>query len=137
MTYVNDGATTAADDFRVGRLASHLDGFETLLRDQGYAQTTIRQKLDLLADFCAWVERHDVPPDVHGEKLTSRFLREYRRRGAKRGDAWTIRQFDRIFARRRLHIGVAAAKLTRAQRVSWSGHSGIFYARSVVFRLRH
>jgi site-specific recombinase XerD len=93
MTYVNDSATTAAGDFRVGRLSGHLDGFETLLRGQGYARATLRQKRDLLADFCAWVERHDVPPDVLGEKLTRRFLREHRHRGAWRGDSWTVQQF--------------------------------------------
>jgi len=93
MTYVNYSATTAAGDFRVGRLSGHLDGFETLLRGQGYARATLRQKRDLLADFCAWVERHDVPPDVLGEKLTRRFLREHRHRGAWRGDSWTVQQF--------------------------------------------
>ena len=93
MTYVNDSATTAAGDFRVGRLSGYLDGFETLLRGQGYARATLRQKRDLLADFCAWVERHDVPPDALEEKLTRRFLREHRHRGAWRGDSRTVQQF--------------------------------------------
>lgn len=93
MTYLNDGATTAADDFRVGGLAGHLDCFETLLGGQGYVPATVRQKISLLADFSTWVERHDIPPNVLGEEHTSQFLTEHRRRGAWRGDAWTIRQF--------------------------------------------
>lgn len=92
MTDLNDGATTRAKDLRVGRLASHLDGFETLLGGQGYVPATVRQKIDLLAGFSAWVEKHDVPLGVLGEEHAGRFLTEYRRR-ARRGDAWSIRQF--------------------------------------------
>lgn len=44
-----------------GRLASHLDGFEALLDGQGYAKTTVQQKIKLLAGFSAWVKRQDVP----------------------------------------------------------------------------
>ena len=88
MTYRNDGATAAADHLRIGRLAGHLDGFEVLLGDQGYVPATVRQKIGLVTDFSAWVERHDIPPEVLRDEHTSRFLTEYRRRGA-----WTVRQF--------------------------------------------
>lgn len=50
-----------AKDRWIGRLDSHLDGFEALLDGQGYAKTTVRQKIKLLAGFSAWVERRDVP----------------------------------------------------------------------------
>src|SRR5271166_4260242 len=92
MTDLNDGAATRAKDLRVGRLASHLDGFETLLGGQGYVPATVRQKIDLLAGFSAWVEKHNVPLGLLGDEHAGRFLTDYRRR-ARRGDAWSIQQF--------------------------------------------
>lgn len=93
MSYLTDGATTAADGFHLDRLANYLRSFEMSLHSQGYVPSTVRQKIHLLADFSAWVERHDIPPHGLGEENASRFLMEYCCRGAGRGDAWTIRQF--------------------------------------------
>jgi integrase/recombinase XerD len=93
MSYPNDGTATTVDDLRTARLASHLCGFETVLCTQGYAPTSVRWKMKLLADFSLWMERHDVLPDALRDGHANRFIRKYRRRGARRGDAWTIRQF--------------------------------------------
>jgi site-specific recombinase XerD len=90
MTDLNDAALPSVTPSGVGRLAAHLDGFAALLRDQGYAPGTIRQKYDLLADFGLWVEEHDVP--LGGlERHSGQFLAERRSR-VRRGDAWSIRQ---------------------------------------------
>ncbi len=55
-----------AKDRWIGQLDSHLDGFEARLDDQGYAKTTVRQKIKLLAGFSAWVERQNVPLGLRG-----------------------------------------------------------------------
>jgi integrase/recombinase XerD len=78
----------------IGRLGSSLEGFETLLGGQGYAQATVRQKMKLLAAFSAWMAGQDVPSSVLGEAHAHRFLTGYRR-CPRRGDAWTIRQWIR------------------------------------------
>lgn len=83
-----------AKDRWIGRLASHLDDFEALLDGQGYAKTTVQQKIKLLAGFSAWVERQDVPLSLLGEEDADRFLTELGLR-PRRGDAWTIRQLLR------------------------------------------
>ncbi len=93
MSYLNNSTAATADDFRTGRLASHLCGFETVLGTQGYALASIRRKIDLLVNFCFWVERYCVPLDVLRDVHVSRFIRKHRRHGAWRGDTWTIRQF--------------------------------------------
>ena len=90
MADVN-GATVPANNIFVGRVATHLDGFATLLGGQGYAPATIRQKNGLLADFDAWLVARDVPLDFLGRDHAGRFLAE-RRCPARRGDAWTIWQ---------------------------------------------
>jgi site-specific recombinase XerD len=91
MTELNDSTTVPANNLCTGLSATHLDGFATLLDGQGYAPATVRQKIDLLADFGAWLGEHDAPLDVLGEAHAGQFLTEYHRR-TRRGDAWTIRQ---------------------------------------------
>jgi site-specific recombinase XerD len=91
MPDLNTGTTVPANDPCGDRLATHLDGFATLLGGQGYAPATIRHKQDLLRDFSAWLAEHDVPLEVLAEAHAVQFLTEYHRR-ARRGDAWTIRQ---------------------------------------------
>ena len=91
MTDLNDGTTVPANNRCVGRLATHLDGFATLLGGQGYAPATVRQKIDLLADFSVWLAEQDVPLDIFGRDHAGQFLAERRCR-VRRGDAWTIWQ---------------------------------------------
>jgi integrase/recombinase XerD len=93
MGYLNDGAVLPNDHSGGGRLASNLVAFEEVLNGQGYVPATVRQKIDLVAAFCAWVEERGLPIEVLGKDHGSRFLTEYRRGGARRGDVWTIRQF--------------------------------------------
>lgn len=94
MIELNDSTTVPANNLCTGLLATHLDGFATLLDGQSYAPATVRQKNDLLADFGAWLAEHDVPLEVLGEAHAGQFLTEYHRR-TRRGDAWTIRQLIR------------------------------------------
>ncbi len=91
MADVNDGTTVPANNICVGRVATHLDGFATLLGGRGYAPATIRQKNGLLADFDAWLVARDVPLDFLGRDHAGQFLAE-RRCPVRRGDAWTIWQ---------------------------------------------
>ena len=93
MGYPNDDGALPTDHSGGGRLASDLVAFEEVLNGQGYVPATVRQKIDLVAAFCAWVEECGLPIEVLGKDRGSRFLTEYRRGGARRGDVWTIRQF--------------------------------------------
>ena len=45
MTDLNDGAATRAKDLRVGRLASHLDGFETCSVARGMSRRRFGRRL--------------------------------------------------------------------------------------------
>jgi integrase/recombinase XerD len=60
---------------------------------QGYVPASVRQKVDLATAFVAWIQRHDVSLDMLSDECADRFLRGYRRAGARRGDAWTVLQF--------------------------------------------
>jgi integrase/recombinase XerD len=90
MTDLNDGPTVPANKLCVGRLATHLDGFATVLGGQGYAPATVRVKTDLLADFSVWLAERGIALEALVEAHGDQFLTDYRR--ARRGDAWTIQQ---------------------------------------------
>ena len=107
MTELNDSTTVPANNLCTGRLATHLDGFATLLDGQGYAPATVRQKNDLLADFGAWLAEHDVPLEVLGEAHAGQFLTEYHRR-TRRGERLDHSAVDRISARHRPHSSAGA-----------------------------
>jgi integrase/recombinase XerD len=93
MNDLNLGATAPAWVSSVAVLTGYLNGFESRLVEQGYVAASIRQKVDLAVAFVSWIERRDVSLEMLGDDCADRFLRGYRRAGARRGDAWTIRQF--------------------------------------------
>jgi integrase/recombinase XerD len=74
-------------------LTRYLDGFESRLVGQGYVPASVRQKVDLATAFFAWIQRHDVSLDMISDECADRFLRDYRRARARRGDACTVLQF--------------------------------------------
>ena len=81
-----------AHHLRVGPLASHIDGFEALLTQEGYAQTTVRGKLQLLDELSGWLKRRKLQAADLGEQRLKLYLTGRRRSGPRRGDAATCRQ---------------------------------------------
>ena len=62
MTLTLHGAATAPDGQSfTGPLASHVEAFAAQLLHQGYAQSTVRAKCDLLAELSRWLERRGLP----------------------------------------------------------------------------
>ncbi|NIR31073.1 MAG: tyrosine-type recombinase/integrase [Gammaproteobacteria bacterium] len=93
--------------FSVGPLASHIDGFASLLLSQGYARSTAKEKLRLVADLSRWLHRRRLALAELDEQRVSQFLTNRRRRRlADRRDAVTcrtllgyLRALDRIPSR--------------------------------------
>jgi integrase/recombinase XerD len=93
MNDLNHGATAPAEVSSVAGMTRYLNGFESRLVEQGYVPASVRQKVDLATAFVAWIQRHDVSLDMLSDECADRFLRDYRRAGARRGDAWSVLQF--------------------------------------------
>ena len=76
-----------------GPLASHLDGFATLLASEGYAATTVHVKCTLVAELSRWLKRRKLPLAKLDEQWLQQFHAGRRRRGvAQRGDVATTQQ---------------------------------------------
>jgi site-specific recombinase XerD len=76
-------------------LASHIDGFANLLAREGYARSTLQEKLQLFVDLSRWLERRKLQAADLDEHRLSLFLSYRRRYGARRGDASTGSQMLR------------------------------------------
>jgi len=93
MKINRNGAITALPSWCCGGpLASHLDGFATLLASEGYAATTIHVKCTLVAELNRWLKRRKLPLAELDEQWLQRFHAGRRRRIARRGDAATTQQ---------------------------------------------
>ena len=75
----------------VGPLASHIDGFSTLLAAQGYARATAKEKLRLIVDLSRWLGRRKLSVADLDEQRVNQFLTCRRRRRARGGSAATCR----------------------------------------------
>ena len=75
-------------------LDPHLASFAASLRDGGYSEHTVHEKLRLLLELGRWLSRSDVPVAALEEGLLEAFLTERRRDGrSARSQATTARQF--------------------------------------------
>jgi integrase/recombinase XerD len=93
MNDLDHGAQARAEVSSIAGLTRHLHGFESQLVEKGYVPASVRQKIGLATAFVAWIRRHDVSLDTLSDECAGRFLRGYRRAGARRGDAGTVLQF--------------------------------------------
>lgn len=86
----------AREHIYVGPLASCIDGFSARLASQGYAKSTAKEKLRLVADLSRWLHRGKLPVAALDERRVNQFL-TYRRRDARvrHGDAATCRMLLR------------------------------------------
>jgi len=84
----------AAERWRSGPLAPHLDSFIKVCLDLGYARSSVRDKLWILGVLKKWLDRRGLCVTDLDESLLERF---FKKRGRKprprRGDARTVRQF--------------------------------------------
>jgi integrase/recombinase XerD len=80
-----------------GPLSEHLGAFESLLRDQGYAQESIRRYLLLIADFSVWLKRKKMPIEDVTHEAARRYL-HYRvhHRCRRNGEEYTLRRFVQL-----------------------------------------
>ena len=72
-------------------LVAQLRRFTTSLIERGYADCTVRQKLQLLTNFGQWLGRNNFAVTRLDEQLVEAFLK--RKRRVHRGDLKTLQQF--------------------------------------------
>lgn len=77
-----------------GPTGPHLDSFARSLADLGYAHSTARAQLQLLAEFGGWLQRSDIALDELNEEIVGAFVDDRRSEGRlRRGDAYTVHRF--------------------------------------------
>lgn len=70
----------------------HMPYLEQLLSEQGYAKSTIQEKIQVLVDFEKWLQRRRIEVTALDERLIARFLNHQRSCGHCRGgDPATLR----------------------------------------------
>lgn len=63
----------------LGPLSSYLDKFAVLLSQQGYARSTVRDRIRLVADLSRWLDRRQLDIDDLDERIVGKFLKRRRR----------------------------------------------------------
>ena len=87
----------------------HLASFARSLRDDGYADSTMRAKLWLLADLGQWLERRGLSVTDVDERLVDTFVSERQQEGRlRRGDLETLKHFVDHLRRRDIIPGSKA-----------------------------
>ncbi len=78
---------------QVGPLGNHLDGFAQRLLQAGYADSTVRDKVRLVAKLSQWLERHRLGVETLDEQQITTFRHELHQREhrACHGDGDTLR----------------------------------------------
>ena len=105
--------------FRVGPLASDIDGFAKQLADESFAHTTAKEKLRFVRDLSGWLEAQGLGVEALDDDTADAFLRE---RGHGRRGAGTyrdllsyLREHSRLpLARSREHLAGPTERLERA-----------------------
>ncbi len=77
-----------------GPQGPHHDSFAASLVELGYANSTARAKLQLLAEFGVWLQRNNLAFDELDERIVTAFVDDRRSAGRlRRGDAFTVHRF--------------------------------------------
>jgi site-specific recombinase XerD len=94
-------------------LVIHIDGFAARLGDEGYAQGTVLEKRELVADLNRWLDQRRLSQNVLDEELLREFHAARRRRGhVRRGEAATGLQLLEYLR----DLGCIRARLAEADR---------------------
>lgn len=86
MTHDLGSGPSFGQRLQSGPLAPHVDAFERRLSDLGYASSTRREKLRVVADFGRWLERRGVAIADVDEHIVV----DYHGRSGRRGDSTTL-----------------------------------------------
>ena len=97
-----------------GPLARDIDGFATWLAVEGYARSSVRAKLQFIADLSRWLEHRELTVEALDEQRVEAFLHTRELRLRRRGDATTGRQ---LLGHLRENARIPAALPTRAAKV--------------------
>jgi len=65
----------------VGPLCSYIDTFAARLSEQGYARSTAKEQIRLVADLSRWLDRRELELEDLDEHIVDQFLQYRRRRG--------------------------------------------------------
>jgi site-specific recombinase XerD len=65
----------------VGPLKPFVDSFETLLLDQGYARSSIKEKIQLVAKFSKWLRQQHLEVNELNNQVIEKFIKYKRERG--------------------------------------------------------
>lgn len=76
----------------VGPLGPYLDDFAALLSVEGYARSTTRWKIELVADLSRWLDRRKLGLEELDDTVAGKFLKHRRRKGKSlsQGDGVTM-----------------------------------------------
>jgi len=81
---------------RFGPLGTHIDTFVELLSAQGYAWSTAREKIRVVAGLSRWLHRRGLGVEALDEQRISEFLRYWRHQGlSRRGIFHTLQELLR------------------------------------------
>lgn len=79
-------------DLYFGPLKPFLDRFECLLLEQGYAMTSIQEKIRIAADFREWLHQQHFELNELSDRLIDEFIKYKERKGTiRRGHVATLR----------------------------------------------
>ena len=103
---------------REGLLGASVDAFAQQLIDQGYARTSIRYALQLLADFGRWLDRRRMQvPQVTAECLADYLRERSRRRRFRSGDAAIVSRLLSLLVEQGIVAPPAPVEATPAGRL--------------------
>lgn len=103
---------------REGPLGASVDAFAQQLNDQGYARTSVRYALQLVADLGRWLNRRRIGvPQLTAEHLASYLSDRSRRRHFRSGDASIVRRLLRLLIEQGIVAPEPPTEPTAAERL--------------------
>ncbi len=86
----------ALEHLHKGPLAPHIDRFAAFLSEQGYAESTSKEKLRLVVGLSYWLHRRQLGVNDLDEQKAGKFLKQRHKDGCvRRGNAETLLQLIR------------------------------------------
>lgn len=84
----------AVERRRAGELGPYLDSFTATVSELGYARSTVRERLQVLAELERWLQRKHLAVGALDEQVLKQFLDKLRRQGRlRKGASRTVHDF--------------------------------------------
>lgn len=100
-------------------LGANVEAFAQQMIDQGYARTSARYALQLVADFGCWLSRHRIlVPQVTAECLASYLKYRSERRHFRSGDASILRRLLRLLIEQGIVVQATPVEPTPVERLA-------------------